>query len=257
MNTEQALTPLGQWLGEDHYTRQESLSFAQCDRNRRIKPAALLTMMAAAGGYDYDARGLTYEKLYEMGHVFLLSRLAFRVHRYPLSGQTVTMTTWEDGARAAHMRRVFEITGPDGALQVSGRSEWILVDPKSRKILRPSAFTARPFTTCKKEIDCPECRRVPPPGPEGEGLGLRPVRWSDLDGNGHVFSGNYGNIIWDALPADLQDRPLREFQINYHREAVLGDELELRGVREADGYRMSGGGVGGMCFTCQCIFMEF
>ena len=78
--------------------------------------------------------------------------------------------------------------------------------------------------------------------------------WSDLDGNGHVYSGNYGDIVWDALPADLQDRAPREFFINYSKEATLGEELRLLGVREQDAYYMEGVGPQGTCFTALCRF---
>ena len=51
---------------ENGYFRQEEFVFADCDRNKRARVAALLSRAAAFAGYDYDARGLTYEKLYAM-----------------------------------------------------------------------------------------------------------------------------------------------------------------------------------------------
>ncbi|MDE6454698.1 MAG: acyl carrier protein, partial [Dysosmobacter sp.] len=80
------------------------------------------------------------------------------------------------------------------------------------------------------------------------------VRWSDLDGNGHLFSGNYGDVVWDALPEDLQAQAPREFYINYSREAVLGDELRLEGFRDGVNYFVEGLGPRGSCFTALCVF---
>lgn len=85
-------------------------------------------------------------------------------------------------------------------------------------------------------------------------MGTRIVRWSDLDGNGHLYSGNYGDIVWDALPEDLRDQVPREFQINYSKEATLGEELRLVGVREGETYRMEGLGPEAPCFTALCVF---
>lgn len=243
-----------QWLTENSYARQTELSFAHCDRNRRVRPASLLSMFAAAAGYDYDARGLTYEKLYAMREVFLISRVAFRVHRCPVNRDILTVSTWEDGVRGAHMRRVYEITDGAGTLCVSARSEWIMVDPLERRILRPAGFTGKTITVCPKKIDCPDCCKVLAPKEGLEALGQRTVRWSDLDGNGHVYSGNYADIAWDALPPELQDAPLREFYINYSHEATLGDTLELFGVQTADGYLVEGRTGAEISFTCRCIF---
>ena len=243
-----------QELTENSYFRQEELVFWDCDREKRMRVAAMLSKMAAFAGYDYDARGLTHEKLYAMREVFLLSRVALKVHACPRARDLLDITTWENGARGAHMQRVFEMVHQEGRLCVSARSDWILVDPITRKILRPSSFTAKPLTTCDKEIDCPEPKKIVLPREDLEDLGTRRVVWSDLDGNGHLYSGNYGDIVWDYLPGDLQERSPREFYINYSKEATLGQELRLEGFREGETYRMEGLGPDGTCFTALCVF---
>ena len=243
-----------QKLYENGYFRQEELVFWDCDREQRVRLAALLSRLGAFAGYDYDARGLTHEKLYAMGEVFLLSRAALRIHRCPVARDVLTITTWENGVKGAHMQRVFEMADQSGRLCVSAKTDWILMNPATRKIARPSTFTAKSFTVCPKEIDCPEPKKILLPQEGLEDLGTRRVRWSDLDGNGHLFSGNYGDYIWDVLPEDLQIQTPREFFINYNREAALGDELRLTGFREGETYRMEGIGPNGVCFTALCMF---
>ena len=243
-----------QTLTENSYSRQEELIFADCDRNQRARVASLLSKMATFAGYDYDARGLTHDILYANREIFLISRIAMRIHLCPRASDVLTVTTWENGARGAHMQRVFEMVDQEERLCVSARSDWILVDPITRKILRPSSFTAKPLTTCDKEIDCPEPKKIVLPHEGLEDLGTRRVVWSDLDGNGHLYSGNYGDIVWDYLPGDLQERSPREFYINYSKEATLGQELRLEGFREGETYRMEGLGPDGTCFTALCVF---
>ncbi len=224
-----------QCLYENGYSRQEELGFGDCDREQRVRVAALLSKMATYAGYDYDARGLTHERLYESREVFLLSRAAIKIHDCPHARDVLDITTWENGAKAAHTRRYYEMTDREGRVRVSARTDWILVDPVTRKILRPSSFTAKPILTSDRPLDCPETRKVVLPGEGREALGAYVVRWSGLDGNGHLYSGNYGDVIWDALPEDSRARVPREFYINYCREAVLGDELRLEGCRSDDG----------------------
>ena len=243
-----------QILTENSYFRQEELIFADCDRNKRARVATLLKKAAAFGGYDYDARGLTYEKLYEMREVFLLSRMALHIHDCPRYREVMDITTWENGAKGAQMQRVFEMRDQTGKLRVYIKSDWILVDPVTRRILRPNSFTAKPLSICPKEIDCPEPKKIVMPKEGLDELGVRRVVWSDLDGNGHLFSGNYGDIVWDYLPADLQDQTPREFFINYNKEITLGQELSLVGCREENVYRMEGIGPDGPCFAAMCVF---
>ena len=153
------MSDLREVLQENSYLRQKQLIFADCDRYQRARVSTLLSIAAAVAGADYDARGLTYEKLYEMREVFLLSRIALRIHRCPRALQVVDVTTWEDGVKAAHMQRVYEITDREGLL-VSIRSDWILVDPQTRRIMRPGTFTAKKLGTCPKVIDAPEPRKI-------------------------------------------------------------------------------------------------
>ena len=244
-----------QSLTENSYSRQEEMNFARCDQHQRVRVSTLLSLAAAMAGYDYDARGLTHEKLWAMREVFLLSRIALKIHDCPRVRDVLDVTTWEDGTKGAHMQRVYELRDQAGALRCAIRSDWILVDPQTRRISRPDSFTAKPITVCPVAIDCPPTRKVALPRQGLEELGVRPVRWSDLDGNGHLYSGNYGDIVWDHLPPDLRDRTPSAFYINYSREATLDQELRLLGVRDGDdAYLMEGVGPGGTCFTCRCEF---
>ncbi len=245
---------LQQRLLENGCFRQEELVFWDCDREQRMRVAAILSKMVAFAGYDYDARGLTHQVLWENREVFFLSRAAIRIHDCPHAQEVLDITTWENGAKAAHMRRAYEMRDQRGRARISARTDWILVDPITRKILRPSAFRAKPVMDSDRVLDCPETKKLALPGTDRESLGSRFVRWSDLDGNGHLFSGNYGDIIWDALPEDLQVQVPREFYINYSREAVLGDELRLEGCRSEEGYLVEGMGPHGSCFTALCVF---
>ena len=129
-----------QYLMDDGYFRQEELIFADCDRNQRARVSTFLSKAAAFAGYDYDARGLTHEKLYSMREVFLLSRMAVRIHRCPMAQEVLDISTWENGVKGAHMQRVYELADQTGAVCVSIRSEWILVDPETRHIMRPDPW---------------------------------------------------------------------------------------------------------------------
>ncbi|MDY3281864.1 acyl-[acyl-carrier-protein] thioesterase [Dysosmobacter sp.] len=244
-----------QWWEGERFFRQEELIFRDCDVLGRVRPAALVVMMGSIGGYDYDARGLTYETLYALRQVFLISRMSFRLHSYPTAGEVITLSSWENGVRGAHMQRNYEFFRRDGSLFLSGKSDWILVDPVDRKILRPSAFTAKPLGPALADVDCPDCRKILPPREKLTEAAVRKVRFTDLDHNGHLYSGRYPDIVWDELPEDLQRGTLRDFQINYSKEATLGEKLTLLACREGQTYEMEGLCGPERCFTCRCEFV--
>ena len=47
---------------------------------------------------------------------------------------------------------------------------------------------------------------------------------------------------------------VKEFYINYSKEATLGQELRIRGFREENTYRMEGVGPASTCFTALCVY---
>ena len=64
-----------EWQTENSYARQEDLTFSSCDARARARVGTVLALAASAAGQDYDARGLDYPHLRELGQVFLLSRI--------------------------------------------------------------------------------------------------------------------------------------------------------------------------------------
>ena len=50
---------------------------------------------------------------------------------------------------------------------------------------------------------------------------------SHLDGNNHTDNAFYGAFIVNSLPAELAERPLIEFRINYSKELLLGETVEI------------------------------
>lgn len=99
------MSDLREVLQENSYLRQKQLIFADCDRYQRARVSTLLSIAAAVAGADYDARGLTYEKLYEMREVFLLSRIALRDHRCPRGAAGGGRHHGRTASRPAHMQR--------------------------------------------------------------------------------------------------------------------------------------------------------
>ena len=89
-------------------------------------------------------------------------------------------------------------------------------------------------------------------------IGKRKIRYSDLDGNGHVYNAVYGDIVSDFLPEELIQRQIVGFQINYQTEAVLGEELDLflasDPMDENSWYIEGRNAAGGNCFLSRVEF---
>lgn len=232
------------------------LRFYDCDCHKRAKLSTIMKLIAETAGADYSVEGHAHQILWEQGMAFLLSRTNFEIRRMPENGERITVSTWEQGVKSAQFIRAFELFDEQGEMIISAVTTWLLVNPKTRKILRPEVF-ARKMTAVsekKTEATLPVKLRMP----EGGSLvQTRKIRYSDLDSNGHVYNAVYGDIVCDLLPLTILEKPIRGFQINYQTEAVLGEELALSLAPdpiESNQYYIEGkNAAGGNCFICKYI----
>lgn len=88
--------------------------------------------------------------------VFLLSRSSFRIHRMPRVYEEIVVSTWEHGIKGSQFLRDFEYFSKEGELLVSASTAWLLVNPVSRKILRPTEFIGELQKLPEKKPDCME-----------------------------------------------------------------------------------------------------
>lgn len=235
------------------YQREQYIPFRDCDCLGRVSLCTWLSWMAELAGDQYEQRNLGRDELLKNQQVFLLSRISLRVLRHPISYETLTATTWEKGIDTVFFRRNYDFAGADGVVCAEGSSLWLLCDPYRHRILRPSALQ-HPVQDVDRAISCPFPDKIVPPEDMTE-LGKRPVFFSDLDANEHVYCANYGRIFADWLPAAYQRKPFTDFTLNYIKEAKLGESLTLAGHEETDRYLMTGTHAdGSLCFTAQMMF---
>ena len=86
------------------------------------------------------------------------------------------------------------------------------------------------------EIELPS----PPRKAEGGESGVFTVPFSYLDLNGHMNNTRYFDLAEDRIPAAAEGRPLREIQVEYSSEALLGDTLFVTVERDGDRCYVSG-----------------
>ena len=93
-----------------------------------------------------------------------------------------------------------------------------------------------------------------------ESWGVRQIRFSDLDFNGHMSNSIYGNIIEDYLPynyvnnSNMRRKELYKLQINYVKESKLKDDMLIYGKELEQGFIMVGSVEGCRTFECQGQF---
>lgn len=232
-------------------TLNRYIPFYDCDYKKRIKLSAILKYAAEIAGYDYTVKGFGHKYLWDNNMVFLLSRVTLKIEEYPLHSEDLTYCTWECGKKGALFLRGVDFIS-DGKTKISYKSGWVLANPHTRKILRPSAFGQDMPQFMDREITAPELDRIVCENPVK--VYDHKVCVSDLDPNKHVYNAVYADICDNALSEEDFERGIDTFRINYIQEATLGDTISIYHSESGNTLGILGKVEDKVCFEAEYVF---
>lgn len=126
-----------------------------------------------------------------------------------------------------------------GERLINAETAWLLVNPDTHHILKPSAFPYGLPVDLSELDEQVASLRIKPEG-QLTPCWTREIRFNDIDCNHHVNNAVYADILTDALPVDVMSgRPLCGLELQYQAEARLGDQLEIS-VEKTEFRRLSG-----------------
>lgn len=220
--------------------------------SKTLKPSSILKFMQEAGCRHLDSAGFTYEVMRRKGIVFLIVKMAAEIDSLPRYDDEIAVETRFLKTDGAKFVRSFRFFNKDGKPIINASTLWIIADPETHRILRPSAFPGTIPQGAGEEPSVAFSRIVLPDSAEESGT--RTVRWSDIDFNGHMNNAVYADVICDFFPGGFGGRQLHRFQIDFDGEAVLGDEISIRTAVNEDGAALFEGKIGAKrCFKALAV----
>ncbi len=206
---------------------ESRVAYTECGPNGTITLFDFLRKTTDISSEDIFHRGTSMPFLVEHGFARLLARSVFRFHRMPRINERVEWVTTEWKAESWQFVRDYKVKSESGELLVSGLSKWLLADFGTRKILPVKAILPfRKLNTVPFDSAELSCGKILVPDAL-EKVGEQKILRSYLDGNNHTDNAFYGAFIVNALPAELAERPLIEFRINYSKELLLGETVAM------------------------------
>lgn len=212
-----------------HYEKQIVIPDYQCDIHGEMKLSGVLKQIQRISNQHFEEMGFSYRDLWEAQIVILLARMALRCHRSPRNEERVKMKTNPQMSKGAQLLRRIEFWSQEGELLVEAQSSWLMVNPITRKILRPSAFPFEiPTDSSNYDSSLDEMKTKRPKDLAVAGQGAKVVQYSDLDCNRHLNNTVYADMVCDLLPyEEMEEKRWREFAIYYRKEAVIEDTISL------------------------------
>ena len=212
----------------NYIDRKYNLRLSDFDSDRRLRISSILDLFQDSAAIHSEMIGTGFDEVKKLGVSWVIMRIKLKIHRLPKMYTNVTVRTWPHKPSGSRFIRDNEIYDEDGNLLIEGSTLWTVIDNETRKPCTPdlinytldnyydhstlSGETIKRIRDFDTDTIAPICAVSP--------------LMSDLDFNGHVNNTKYVKYAFDALQQQNEPK-INEFQIDYHKELRLGDNINV------------------------------
>lgn len=185
---------------------------------------ALVSYMQEAAWENTRSMGISMYDLLERGLTWVLQRMRIEMFRYLKHSETIVVETWASGRERVFQHRDFRIYSSENELLGQATSVWLVMDVVKRQLVSVPDFIMEVEVVPEQE-PLPFAKGKLPQLQEPQFKEQMPVRWHDIDLNRHVTNTRYLQWILDTLPTEVLEKKLKEVDIIYKAESLLGDTV--------------------------------
>jgi len=221
------------------------IEYTQCNPQGVLKLTELCALFQATAAQHAEMGGISFSDMQQNDQAWVLSRMRIEIAALPRWRDDITVCTWINDLENARSFRSLELRSEKGKM-AGCHTFWASFNTQSRRpepLKLPhehfGKFPERmPTTEPASRLLIPENLSL---------IGTHGVRRSDLDMVAHVNNVKY--IEWCLDFADEEMQSPSVIEMNFIRELVLGDVVEVLYAREDDSHLFCVRRDGKDCFS--------
>ncbi|GBG97096.1 acyl-ACP thioesterase domain-containing protein [Lactococcus termiticola] len=217
------------------YQRPFSVPFYESDRFKNMKISNILAFALQVSGeqsVELNRSDVWLNDHYKL--FWAVTEYELEINRLPRFMEDITIETEATSYNKFFCYRDFRFIAENGELLLTIHASWVLMGLESRKVERVHDDIVAPYAAdksskiqrshkFKKELLNPEVTSYP-------------VRFSDLDMNGHVNNAKYYDWAADMIDYDFRaSHQPKKVYIKYNHEVRYGETVEALFEMDMDG----------------------
>lgn len=220
------------------YQKRMTIMAPDTDCFGRLKPSGILSIMQEAAEAQCLELALDWQSLAKHRLFWALTRQTVCINRLPTSGETITVETWPGiTTRVAYPRSTLAYDAQGNEL-FRALGLWVLMDLDTRTMVVPGK-SGISIQGILRGQELPVPSSIPAAVLACETS--RPVRYTELDRNGHVNNARYLDWLEDLLPGAFhQEHPMEAFTVCYLNEIREGENVSLHWQLDGSDLRLEG-----------------
>lgn len=213
------------------YSYDYEIKYQEVDGHKRLRLYNLENYLLEVAGLMADKLGFGIQKLHPRGLTWILTRMSVEMYELPTYCQKVRFETWLESNVHMLSTRNYRIYTGDKLIGQC-KSVWAVLDMKKREIVNCFDDPIFEGSVDGEVIEMTRVRMTTLPEPTG--VVPHKIVYSDIDYNEHCNSCRYLQAMTDAYLPDYYGKKVR-LDINYSKEAMLGEELQTLYLVTEDG----------------------
>jgi len=221
---------------ENIFTKEFIISSYDLNPRGQARLTSMANFFQEVAYHHASELGLGYEDMKSNKTTWVLSRMRIHMKRYPVWNDRIKLETWPSGVDRLFALRDFRVLDSEGEVIGMASTAWLVLDIDTHRLIRPKDMMEK-FKMIIHDVQMFDrsLDKIVIPG-ETKPLNKHTVVFSDLDIVGHVNNVRYMEWCIDAISnTDTADREIRELEINFNHEALLGDQISIAGNEVASG----------------------
>ena len=204
------------------YSEKHIVNYYECDENKNLKLPAMIDLMMSVSEHQLDSGNGSTNALTKRGLGWVVTQYHMEIARLPHPNEEIILTTEPFGYNRFLEYRNYVFTDQTGNELITVKSEWVLFDLKTRKLVSTDK-------EMMAELGIPLLKKLPrfPRLRVQENYEKKRqyrVRYDDLDTNHHMTNGHYFNWFLDTLDRDfLKNHIVKTIDIKFNLEVRYGE----------------------------------
>lgn len=233
------------------YTFNGRIRYSELDEYGTLSLTGIMNYLQDCSTFQSEDVGLGIGHLSDHHRAWWLSSWNIVIDRYPLLGEEITISTWPYDFHGFYGYRNFTICDNKGDYLVRADSVWFHFDTEQGRPAKVEEEDIRGYMRDGEErLDMEAApRKIVVPGEYEEGKKVVVTR-HQIDTNHHVNNARYVELAAEEAPAGFLAERIR---VEYKKAAVLGDVIDPRISRLADGYTVTMCDQEGNIYAAVCL----
>ncbi|SQC00956.1 acyl-ACP thioesterase [Clostridium tetanomorphum] len=184
--------------------KEYEIHYYEVDYKRRLLITNIINYFCDIATKQSEDRNVGLDYMKENNVAWVLYKWHINVHRYPLYGEKVIVTTRPHSFRKFYAYRKFEIIDEKGKIIIEANSIWFLIDIQRRRPKRINEHIEEAYKVSKDNderaiLEIPDIKCIEKIHNEK----TFNVRYSDIDTNGHVNNAKYVSWAIETVPLEI------------------------------------------------------